>query len=119
MDIKIIAARAARGLREDVKLYLVAVSSLTVAFLCLSTTLLGLSNVSVLAEQWGRSHRMSVYLRDGAAETDVLRLTTALSALPEVERAEHMSGEAARSAFVAAAGPDSALRAVPSSACRR
>lgn len=116
MDIKIIAARAARGLREDVKLYLVAVSSLTVAFLRLSTTLLGLSNVGVLAEQWGRSHRMSVYLRDGVSETDVARLSTALAKLPEVLRAEHTSGAAARATFLAATAPESALRALPSSA---
>ena len=96
MDIKTIYARARRGVREDVKLYLVAVSSLTVAFLCLATALLGVANLAELAERWGHTHRMSVYLRDGAAAADVAKLTSALSALPSVQHAEYASAELAR-----------------------
>jgi hypothetical protein len=40
MDMKQLITRARRGLREEMRLYLVAVSSLAVAFLCLGGALL-------------------------------------------------------------------------------
>lgn len=115
MDIKTVCARAARGLREDVKLYLVAVSSLTVAFVCLATALLALANVNELAAHWGQSHRMSVYLRDDAAEADVARLAAALAKTPAIAAATYTSSAEARARFLedtrAVEGP---LRALPS-----
>ena len=45
MDLATIYIRAKRGIREDAKLYVVAISTLTVAFLCLATALLGVSNL--------------------------------------------------------------------------
>jgi cell division transport system permease protein len=65
VELRTLYARAKRGAREDVRLYLVAVSSLTVAFLCLSAALLGLTNLRDLAERWGRTHHMSIYVKDG------------------------------------------------------
>jgi len=100
MDIKTIYARARRGFREDARLYVVAVSSLTVAFLCLGTALLGVVNLDELAERWGRTHRMSVYLRDDANEVDVAHLTSALASYPSVQRAEYASAERAREQFL-------------------
>jgi len=46
VEMKTVYARARRGMREDLKLYVVAVSSLTVAFLCLATALLGVANLA-------------------------------------------------------------------------
>ncbi len=115
MDIQTIYARAKRGLREDAKLYLVAVSSLTVAFLCLATALLGLANLGELAERWGRSHRLSVYLHDGAHEAEAARLTGVLSSLPSVQRAEYVSSERAREEFLRGSAGESALRGLPGS----
>ena len=101
-------ARAKRGIREDVKLYVVAVSSLTVAFLCLATALLGVTNLSKLTDRWGRSHRMSVYLEDGSARADVQQLKQVLTGLPAVESVEYLSAAAARERFLndAMAGAD-------------
>ena len=116
MDIKGIYARARRGVRDDVKLYLVAVSSLTVAFLCLATALLGVANLSELADHWGRTHRMTVYLHDGAPAAEVAQLTSTLSALPEVERAQYASAELAREQFLRGSAAASELRDLPQSA---
>lgn len=111
-----ICARARRGAREDARLYVIAVSSLTVAFLCLGTALLGLSNLAELASRWGRTHRISVYLHENAPEPEVHRLTSALAALPSVERAEYTSAELARAQFLRGAPVTSSLRALPSAA---
>jgi cell division transport system permease protein len=116
VELKSIYARARRGLREDARLYVVAVSSLTVAFLCLGTALLGVANLGELAERWGRTHRMSVYLRDDVSEADITRLTTALSALPAVERAEYASAERAREQFLRDSVHQKELRDLPKSA---
>src|ERR1700712_4350060 len=116
MDIKGIYARARRGVRDDVKLYLVAVSSLTVAFLCLATALLGVANLAELADHWGRTHRISVYLHDGAPAGEVARLTSVLSALPSVERAQYASAELAREQFLLGNAAESDLRELPQSA---
>jgi cell division transport system permease protein len=116
MEIKSIYARARRGVREDARLYLVAVSSLTVAFLCLGTALLGVTNLGALAERWGRTHRMSVYLRDDASEVDVGRLRTALAETGLVQQAEYASKERAREQFLRGSGDTSALEELPKSA---
>ncbi len=106
-------ARAKRGMREDIRLYVVAVSSLTVAFLCLSTALLGVANLAELAERWGRTHRMSIYLKDQAAPQDVERLRGVLSALEGVAKVEHLSSTTARERFLEDANVTSELAALP------
>ena len=83
MDLHTAFLRARRGFREDAKLYAVAVSSLAVAFLCLATALLAITNLSAMAERWSRSGRMTVYIRDGAPDADVQALRTTLAELPE------------------------------------
>jgi cell division transport system permease protein len=100
LDLATIYTRAKRGIREDAKLYVVAVSTLTVAFLCLATAMLGVSNLGDLADRWGRTHRMSVYLKDGAATEDVDRLRAVLSSLPAVAKVEYLSASAAREQFL-------------------
>lgn len=95
------------------RLYLVAVSSLTVAFLCLSTALLGLTNLRELAERWGRTHHMSVYLKDGAERADIDRLLSVLGALPTLARVEYLSPEIAREQFVRDSNVGSGLTALP------
>ncbi len=113
MEIKGTIARARRGLREDLRLYLVAISSLTVAFLCLSTALLAITNLGHLAEQWGRSARMTVYLRDGAQPEDVEQLRLVLSGLPEVGSVTHLSAAEARAQFLAQSDVGSDLSSLP------
>ena len=100
MNLKTAITRARRGLREDLRLYLVAVSSLTVAFLCLAAALLGVTNLSEVADEWGRSRNMTVYLVDGARGQDVEQLRALLEGLPEVSGTEHVTASAARAQFV-------------------
>ncbi len=100
MDLKTAIRRARRGLREDLRLYLVAVSSLTVAFLCFAAALLAVTNLSEMADRWGRSRRMTVYLVDGARPADVDQLRTLLEGLPEVASVEHVTAAAARTQFM-------------------
>jgi cell division transport system permease protein len=113
VELKTLYTRAKRGLREDPRLYLVAVSSLSVAFLCLSAALLGLTNLSDLAERWGRTHHMSVYLKDGAERADVDRLLSVLESLPALSRVEYLSPTQAREQFLRESSARSSLAALP------
>jgi cell division transport system permease protein len=100
VNLKTAIIRAKRGLREDFTLYVVAVSSLTVAFLCLAATLLAVQNLGGLAESWGESRRMTVYLVDGARRADVEQLVVLLDGLPEVRDIEHVTSAEARTQFL-------------------
>ncbi|RLB55202.1 MAG: ABC transporter permease [Deltaproteobacteria bacterium] len=100
MKLKTAITRARRGLREDLTLYVVAVSSLAVAFLCLAATLLAVQNLGGLADHWGESRRMTVYLVDGARRTDVEQLMLLLDGLPEVRSVSHVSSREARDSFL-------------------
>jgi cell division transport system permease protein len=100
-------------MREDVRLHVVAVSSLTVAFLCLATALWALANLSAVADSLGRGARMSVYLRDGASASDVDRLRLTLEALPEVRSVEHVTPALAREQLVRDTDVDTALESLP------
>ena len=62
MDVKSAMTRARRGLREERRLYIVAVTSLAVAFLCLGATLLGVTNLDAAATRWGQSGRITLFL---------------------------------------------------------
>jgi cell division transport system permease protein len=116
LDLATIYTRAKRGIREDAKLYVVAVSTLTVAFLCLATALLGVENLGALADRWGRTHRMSVYLKDSAATEDVERLRAVLSSLPAVAKVDYLSSSAAREQFLRDAHAQSDLSGLPAEA---
>lgn len=113
MRLSTAISRAARAMREDARLHIVAVASLTVAFLCLTTSLWALANLSSVADALGRGARMSIYLRDGASAADVDRLRLSLEALPEVRAAEHLTASAAREQFVRDAELDRELASLP------
>jgi cell division transport system permease protein len=99
MDIRVVFARAKRGFRDDFSLHIVAIASLVVAFLCLGTALLSVENLSRIAERWGQSQHLTVYLHDAAREGDVSQLRLVLESLPEVRRVDHITSEAARKLF--------------------
>ncbi len=101
LDLKSAIARAQRGLREELRLYLVAVSSLAVAFLCLGSVLLALANLDAIADRWGRSGRVTVYLADGARAEDVAQLRVVLESLREVSNVDVVTSEEARAEFLA------------------
>lgn len=113
MDLAMAFKRARRGIREDARLYVVAVSSLAVAFLCLGAALLAITNLSRMADTWGRSGRMTVYLRDGARDSDITLLQSTLERLPEVRGVELLTAAAARQQFVADAQVGGRLSSVP------
>ena len=113
MHLKTAITRAARAMREDAKLHFVAVSSLTVAFLCLATALAAMANLSNVAEAWGRSARMTLYLEDGASQEQVDRLRLLLEGLGDVRRVEHVTSARAQEEFVRDAELDRALSGLP------
>src|ERR1700748_3792504 len=78
MDLWATVSRAQRGLRDDLRLHVVAVASLVVAFLCLGTALLSVENLSIVAQRWSRSQHLTVYLRDQAKDSDVAQLRLVL-----------------------------------------
>ena len=89
-----------RGIREERRLYFVAVSSLSVAFLCVCGALLGVTNLGRLADRWGQTGRLSIYLHADSADSDVARLQAVLRELPEVSSVEHLTSENARALFL-------------------
>ena len=113
MNLRTAITRAARAMREDAKLHLVSVSSLTVAFLCLATALCLIANLSGMADAWGRSARMSVYLGEGVDARDVEQLRLVLEALPEVHAVEHVTSVAARAQFLEDAELGAELESLP------
>ena len=113
MDLKTAVARARRGLREERRLYFVAVSSLSVAFLCVAGALLAVTNLDRLAERWGESGRMTVYLADGAQEQDVLQLRAVMEGLEEVSEVQQLSSEQARALFLEQSEVDADLGSLP------
>lgn len=113
MDWKSAFARARRGLREERRLYLVAVSSLSVAFLCLAVALLFMQNLGAFGERWGQSNHLSVYLTDDAPAEAVSQLRVVLEALPEVQTVESVSAEQARDDFVAQSTRGDELSSIP------
>jgi len=109
-------ARARRGLREDLGLYLVAVASLAVAFLGLGAAWLGVVNLRAVRAHWGQSHRMTVYLHERSPSEDVQQLRSVLEGLPSVQRVEHLSADAARQRFLADSSAGTELSALPADA---
>jgi cell division transport system permease protein len=96
-----ILARARRGFREEIRLYAVAVTSLAVAFLCLAAALLALQNLGAIADRWGESGHITVYLRDGITQSEVTRLSAVLEGLREVDHVRAISSAEAREEFLA------------------
>jgi cell division transport system permease protein len=92
-------SRAKRGFRDDFSLHLVAIASLVVAFLCLGTALLSVENLTRIADRWGQSQHLTIYLHDEAKEAEVAQLRLVLESLPEIRRVDHISSQAARKLF--------------------
>lgn len=113
MDWNNIFSRARRGVREDFRLYVVAVSSLAVAFLCLSVTLLFAVNVDAMTARLGDSGKLTVYLRDGASESDVGNLQSALQGLAGVSGVVRVTASDARREFLGQGDSFRDLEALP------
>lgn len=99
MELSAGISRAKRGFRDDFRLHLVAIASLIVAFLCLGTALLSVANLSRIAERWGESKHVTVYLTDKSQETDIAQLRLVLESLREVQSVDYVSAAQARTQF--------------------
>ena len=86
------------------------------AFLCLGAALLGIENLSSVADRWGQSGRVTIYLRDGAAASDIEQLKLLLEGLPEVTQVSHLTSSDARTEFLAQTESGSALEGLPTDA---
>ncbi|MEM1413834.1 MAG: permease-like cell division protein FtsX [Myxococcota bacterium] len=116
MELKAMMTRARRGLREERRLYVVAVSSLAVAFLSIGGALLAMENLSRMADRWGQSARMSIYVAEGIEQADQAQLRITLEALPEVSELRHLSSAEAREEFLEQADVAADLAALPADA---
>jgi cell division transport system permease protein len=113
MEVKSAMTRARRGLREERGLYIVAVSSLAVAFLCLGATLLGLTNLDVAATRWGQSGRITLFLKDDADPQDIAQLRVVLEGLGDVDEVTYVSPEQAKASFLEEADVGADLSSLP------
>src|SRR6185369_11866324 len=93
-----------------------AISSLTIAFFCLGATLVAMTNLGNVAERWGETARMTIFLRDGASAEDVTQLRMALEGVQGVATVEYVSSEAARTQFLADSAGSAGLASIPADA---
>ena len=115
MELKNALFRTARGIREDLRLHLLTILSLVVAFLCLGTAVLGVENLTRIGERWGHGRNLTVYLRDGSRQDDLAQLQLALEGLPEVATFKHVTEKDAQADFLKHMGSDLAWNALPAS----
>ena len=92
--------RVWRSGRGDVKVYLLSVFSLAVAFVCLASALLVVFNLRAVEARWARAGRISVYLRDGTSNDQVAQLRKALEQTPAVAATRHVTAADARKEMV-------------------
>jgi len=99
MDLRSALSRAKRGFRDDLRLHLVAVASLVIAFLCLGAALLSVENLGAIAQRWSGVRHLTIYLKDAAPASDVAQLRLVLESLQETESVRHVTAEQARAEF--------------------
>lgn len=104
--------RAGRG---AVRLHVLSIFSLAVAFVCLASALLVVTNVAAVRDRWSRAGRATVYLRDGASEAEINALTAALEGSAGVRKVRHVTSIEARREVIADE-QDKALAALPPAA---
>src|SRR5690606_1845212 len=104
MSLRGVVARAKRGFREEIRLHLVAITSLVVAFLCLGAALLALQSRDAIAERFGESRRVTVYLSEGVDDAEAARLAAVLEGLREVASVRTVSSAEAREDFLSRSG---------------
>ncbi len=107
--------RTWRAGRSDWRVQALTIFSLSVAFVCLASALLVVTNLAAVRDRWSRAGRATIYLRDAAAEGDVSELKRALEGTGGVERVRHVTSAEARREVVAD-DQESTLAALPPSA---
>lgn len=104
--------RAGRG---AARLHLLSIFSLAVAFICLASALLVVTNIAAVRDRWSRAGRATIYLRDGASEAEVGAITTALEGTAGVKKVRHVTAVEARREVIAEQR-DKALASLPANA---
>lgn len=104
--------RAGRG---AMRLHLLSIFSLAVAFVCLASALLVVTNIAAVRDRWSRAGRATIYLRDGVSDADAQAITAALESTPGVKKVRHVTAQEARRE-VMIDQQDKALAALPASA---
>jgi cell division transport system permease protein len=107
--------RAWRAGRGAMRLHMLSIFSLAVAFVCLASALLVVTNVASVRDRWSRAGRATIYLRDGASDVEIGALTAALEGTPGVKKVRHVSAIEARREVIADER-DKALAALPAAA---
>jgi cell division transport system permease protein len=100
-----------RAGRSNWRLQALSVFSVAVAFVCLASALLVVTNLAQVRDRWARAGRATVYLRDSATSQDIRRLVKALEATPGVSHVRYVSREQARRRIVT--DGDEKLAALP------
>jgi cell division transport system permease protein len=108
-------ARAWRAGRSSIRLQILSIFSLSVAFVCLAASLLVVTNLAAVRDRWSRAGRATVYLRDAASDDDVAAIVKALEGTAGVQKVRHVTSVEARREVVSDEG-DAALAALPPSA---
>jgi cell division transport system permease protein len=101
-----------RAGRSNWRLQALSIFSLAVAFVCLASALLVVTNLAMVRDRWSRAGRATIYLRDDASQEDVQALVDALEGTPGIERVRFVPRETARSEVVSETGDDQ-LAALP------
>lgn len=107
--------RTWRAGRSDLRLHLLSILSLAVAFVCLAAALLLVTNIAAVRDRWSRAGRATVYLRDGTSEADAAAITAALQGTAGVKKVRLVTSIEARREVVNDE-QDKALAALPPSA---
>lgn len=110
-----VATRAFRSGRADWRMHTLSVFSLAVAFVCLASALLVVTNLEALRERWARVGRASVYLKEGIDAAAATELRDALRKTEGVSNVRYISAEEARRDIAEGSG-DAALAGLPASA---
>ena len=93
--------RARRGMLREWRLHALSIFSLAVAFVCLGSALLVVTNLRAVEERWAHAGRASIYFKDGASQEDIDDLKKALAKVPGVLAARYVSSGQARAEFSA------------------
>ena len=88
--------RAWRGGRSELRLHILSIFSVSVAFVCMAAALLVVENVQSLRDAWARSGRASVYLKADATRASSAEIEQALRATPKVKSVRLVTSEDAR-----------------------
>lgn len=105
--------RVRRGIQADWKRYLATIVSLSVAFLCLSSALLVLQNLSALSARWNDGRRATLILTEDADEEDILTIEQLLASTAGVAAFDKVTPEGAKTGLLSALGKNSGLEDAP------